>query len=84
MSKRLQAILGEALREIQRMARAKHITVVEWLRQALRAARRRKLARETDKKIAVIRAAMGHAFPSGDIEHVLSEIERGYLRETRR
>ena len=85
MSKRLQVLLDEAeLREIQRTARAQRMTVAEWVRQTLRAARRREPAGDTGKKIAVVRAATDHAFPSGDIEQVLSEIERGYLGEPRR
>src|SRR5438093_68744 len=42
MSKRLQVLLEESeLREIQRLARSQKLTVAEWVRQALRAARRR-------------------------------------------
>jgi len=85
MSKRLQVLLDDAeLREIQRTARAQRMTVAEWVRQTLRAARRREPAGDTGKKIAVVRAAAGHAFPSGDIEQVLAEIERGYPGEPRR
>ena len=41
MSKRLQVILaGEEMLEIQRIAQAKQITVAEWVRQTLRAARK--------------------------------------------
>jgi predicted 2-oxoglutarate/Fe(II)-dependent dioxygenase YbiX len=85
MSKRLQVLLDDAeLREIQRMARAQRMTVAEWVRQALRAARRREPLGDVDKKIAVVRAAARHAFPTGDIEQILSEIEWGYVGEPRR
>ena len=41
MSKRLQVILDdEELMEIQRIAELKQMTVAEWVRQTLRAARR--------------------------------------------
>ncbi len=41
MSKSLQVLLGEdELREIRRIARRNWTTVAEWVRQALRAARR--------------------------------------------
>jgi hypothetical protein len=80
MSKRLQVILGDAeLRDIQRAARARRMTVAEWVRQALRAARRREPAADAGKKLARLRAATRHQFPTADIEQVLEEIELGYL-----
>jgi len=80
MSKRLQVLLEEReLREIQRAARAQRVTVAEWVRQALRAARRRQTTVDPRKKIEAIRAAARHSFPVGDIEQMLAEIETGYL-----
>ena len=80
MSKRLQVLLEEReFREIQRMARQQHLTVAEWVRQALRAARRREPLGDADKKLAAIRRSARHSFPTGDIDQMLSEIERGYL-----
>jgi hypothetical protein len=58
------------------------MTVAEWVRQALRAARRRRAVGDPKKKIAAIRAAARHSFPTADIEQMLAEIERGYF-ETR-
>jgi hypothetical protein len=85
MSKRLQVLLGDAeVREIRRIARAQRMTVAEWVRQALRAARRREPAGDVGTKIAVVRAAARHTFPSGDIEQILGEIECGYAAESRR
>jgi predicted 2-oxoglutarate/Fe(II)-dependent dioxygenase YbiX len=85
MSKRLQVLLNEAeWREIQRAARAQRMTVAEWVRGALRAARRREPLGDTGKKLDVVRAAARHAFPSGDIQQMLAEIERGYLGESPR
>jgi hypothetical protein len=79
MSKRLQVLLDEAeLREIQRMARARRMTVAEWVRQALRSARHAEPIGNVDKKLASVRAAVRHAFPTGDIGQMLAEIERGY------
>lgn len=84
MSKRLQVLLDDAeLRAIQRTARAQRMTVAEWVRQALRAARRREPVGDVGTKIAVVRAAARHAFPSGDIAQILTEIERGYVAESR-
>jgi predicted 2-oxoglutarate/Fe(II)-dependent dioxygenase YbiX len=80
MSKRLQVLLEEReLREIQRAARAQRVTVAEWVRQALRAARRRQTTVDPRKKIEAIRAAARHSFPVGDIEQMLAEIETGHL-----
>jgi hypothetical protein len=84
MIKRLQVLLDDAeLREIQRAARARRMTVAEWVRQVLRVARRQESGGDTGTKIAVVRAAARHAFPSGDIQQVLGEIERGYVAESR-
>lgn len=85
MSKRLQVLVSEPeWREIQRLARAQRMTVAEWVRRALGAARRREPLADFDKKLAVVRAAARHAFPTAEIEQVLAEIERGYLGETGR
>lgn len=67
------------LREIQRAARLKRMTVAEWVRQALRAARRQEPGKDAEKKLGLIRAAARHTFPTGDIAQMLAEIERGYL-----
>jgi hypothetical protein len=84
MSKRLQVLLEEAeLREIQRIARSHRMTVAEWVRQALRAACRREPLGDAGKKLEVVRVASGHAFPTGDVDQILAEIERGYLGQSR-
>ena len=80
MSKRLQVLLDEAeLREIRMAARSRKMTVAEWVRQALSAARRRQPKGDARKKIEVVRAAARHAFPAGEVGQMLAEIERGYL-----
>jgi hypothetical protein len=79
MSKRLQVLLDEdELREIQRIARTRRMTVAEWVRQALRQAGESEPLREADRKLEAIRAAARHSFPTGDIDQMLAEIERGY------
>ncbi len=79
MSKRLQVILDDPeMREIQRIARRHRMTVAEWVRQALRAARRSEPTTDARKKLDIVRAAARQAFPTGDIEQVLDEIDRGY------
>jgi hypothetical protein len=64
-------------REIQRIARTRRMTVVEWVRQALRSAGQSKPLREASKKLEVVRAAARHSYPTGDIDQMLGEIEKG-------
>jgi hypothetical protein len=79
MSKRLQVLLSESeLRDIQRIARRQRLTVAEWVRQALRAARRREPGGDVAKKLDAVRAAARHTFPTADIDQMLAEVERGY------
>jgi hypothetical protein len=83
VTKRLQVLLEEAeLRDLQRLARARRMTTAEWVRQTLRAARRKEPLGDAGKKIEVIRAAARHSFPTGDIDDILRDIERGYLGGT--
>lgn len=80
MPKRLQVILQDPeYREIQRMARARRMSLAEWVRQALDLARRREPVADVGEKLEAIRAAAKHEFPTGDIEDMLAEIEQGYL-----
>jgi len=82
MSKRLQVLLDEPeFREVQRAAHSKRMTVAEWVRQVLRAARKREPEGDAAKKLEAVRAGARHAFPTGDIAQMLAEIERGYLGE---
>ena len=79
MAKRLQVILTDPeYREIQRVARSRHMSLAEWVRQALESARRQEPTGSMGKKLESIRMAAQHEFPAGDIEHMLAEIERGY------
>jgi len=80
MAKRLQVILQDPdYREIQKMARARHMTIAEWVRQALDFARRREPLGDAAKKLQVVRSAARNNFPTADIEQMLAEIEGGYL-----
>ena len=79
MAKRLQVIIRDPeYREIQRMARSRHMSIAEWVRQALDLARRREPITDVGKKLEIIRAAVRYDYPSGDIEDMLAEIESGY------
>jgi hypothetical protein len=78
MTKRLQLILRYSeYRQFQRTARAGHISIADWVRQALGLAPRRNRQRSVAKKLEAIRAAMRHAYPTGDIDSMLAEIEAG-------
>ncbi|HJW14796.1 MAG TPA: antitoxin [Thermoanaerobaculia bacterium] len=80
MSKRLQVLLEESeLREIRRSAKRQRMTVAEWVRQALRLARRNEPRSDAGKKLQVVRAAAEHSFPTADIGEMLDQIEQGYL-----
>jgi len=79
MSTRLQVILDDAeMADIRQSAKAQRLTVAEWVRQNLRAARQRLPASDSGRKIAVVRAAARHEFPTADIDLMLAETEAGY------
>jgi hypothetical protein len=84
MAKRLQVILRDPdYREIQRMARSRDMSIAEWVRQALELARRKEPVGSAGKKLDAIRAAARYAFPTGDIDQMLAEIEKGYTADPR-
>jgi hypothetical protein len=79
MSQRLQVLLDEAeFEEIRTIARRHRMTVAEWVRQALRLARRDEPTSDPQRKLAVVREAARGGYPTADIETMLTEIERGY------
>jgi hypothetical protein len=79
MTKRLQVIFQDPeYREIQRVARSRHMSIAEWVRQALELARREEPTQEFSKKLETIRAAAKYEFPVRDIDGMLEEIEQGY------
>jgi hypothetical protein len=79
MVKRLQVVLdARELAEIRRCARQQRMTTAEWVRQALRAARKAAPSGDAYKKLASIRAAAHYAFPAPDVDQLLREIQQGY------
>lgn len=79
MTKRLQVLLPDTeLRDFQRLAQRRHQTTAEWVRSALRAARDAQTGTSTAEKLAAVKLASEHAFPTADIDTMLAEIERGY------
>ena len=83
MAKRLQVILQDPeYREIQRAARARHMTIAEWVRQSLAQARREEPLGDLERKLAAVRAAAAYNGPTeGDVQDMLADIERGYLSD---
>jgi hypothetical protein len=78
MSNRMQVLLDEPeYRRVVRIARAKGMTVSGWVRHVLRQAAREEPTVDRGRKLAAIRAAAARSFPSGDIDEMLAEIERG-------
>lgn len=67
------------LTEIQAVARARRMTVAEWVRQALRRAREEEPMHEARSKLEAVRRAAEHSFPTADVDRMLAEVERGYL-----
>lgn len=79
MTKRLQVLFDDAeMREIQRAARRNRVTVAEWVRQAIRRARNEESRPASTEKLAALNRAMRHDFPTGEIDQLLADIERGY------
>ena len=80
MTKRLQVLLDDAeLRQIQRLAKDRRMTTAAWVRATLRAAVETETRADLPTKLAAIRRAATFEFPTGDIDQLLAEIERGYL-----
>ncbi|MGA7924955.1 MAG: hypothetical protein WCA20_03045, partial [Candidatus Sulfotelmatobacter sp.] len=65
-------------REIQRVARSRHMSIAEWVRQALALARRHEPVGSIGKKLEILQKAAQHDYPVGDIDGMLAEIEAGY------
>lgn len=83
MSIRLQVLLDEdEMAALKAAAKRQHTTVSEYVRRTLREARRAEPSRETAKKLAIVREAAGHAYPTADPEVMEEEIARGYRDES--
>ena len=78
MSKRLQVLLDDAERAVCEVARDQGMTLSEWVRGALREARRSEPRGDLEGKLRAVRHAARHGFPTADIDAMLGEIEHGY------
>jgi hypothetical protein len=78
MSQRLQVLLDEEeFAEIRRVAKRERMTVAEWVRQALRRARRNQAGGDPRRKLTVVRESARGRYPTADLPRMLEEIERG-------
>jgi hypothetical protein len=68
----------ERKKKNSRQPRRQRVTVAEWVRKALRDALRTHPWTDVRKKLGVVRRAVEHSFPAGDIDTMLGEIESGY------
>lgn len=59
-------------------AAARGVTVADWVREAIGAARRRESSADVDRKLDAIRAAVRHTGPTGQIERLTAEVDRSY------
>ena len=79
MSIRLQVVMDEAeVGEYRRLARRDGLTLSVWVRRMLRRVARNEASGSVDGKLAAIRAAARHDFPTADVDRMLHEIESGY------
>ena len=84
MSKRLQILMDEReLGHIRRLAAEQNRTVADFVREAVRVAARGTPATTPEKKRQTIAAAVGHRYPTADIDQMLREIEQGYESASR-
>lgn len=80
MSKRLQVAFDDTeYRDLVRAARKSGLTMSQWVREALRAARRLEPERDAGKKLSAVREAARHSYATADIDQMLAEIESGYI-----
>jgi hypothetical protein len=68
------------LDEIQAVAARNRLTVAEWVRRALREARQREPVADIKGRLTAVREAARLEFPTGDIDEMLADIEKGYAR----
>jgi hypothetical protein len=79
MTKRLQVLLeDDELASVQAAARVKRMTTAEWVRTSLRVSLDQERAADPSAKLEALAIASRHAFPTGDIDQMLTEIEIGY------
>jgi len=80
MSKRLQVLLDEReFDALRAAARRAGVTVSDYVREAIRAARGDEPSATAETKLQVVREAAAHAYPTADLDEMNAEIRAGYL-----
>ena len=62
---------------LRQVARRAGLTLSEWVRRALRAARDTQAGPSAPSKLEALERALGCNHPTGDIDEMLAEIDRG-------
>lgn len=82
MSKRLQVLLEpREYRGFQQIAKEAGLSLGEWVRQVLRSASDTRSTKSPEEKLKAIRRFSQYQAPTGDIEQMLAEIEKGRFGE---
>jgi hypothetical protein len=80
MSKRLQVLIEpKEYKTFQQLAKEVGLSLGEWVRQALRRVASTTSRKSAEQKLAHIHKYSQYNAPTGDIEQILAEIEKGYL-----
>lgn len=80
MSKRLQVILdAREYKSFQQIAKETGVSLGEWVRQVLRHTAEGISRKSSQSKLKAIAKSQRHHFPTGDINDILSDIERGRI-----
>ncbi len=78
MSTRLQIVMSETeVASLRQVARRAGLTLSEWARRALRAARNAQAVPSPASKLEALERALRCNHPTGDIDEMLADIERG-------
>ncbi len=78
MSTRLQVVMSEAeAASLRQVARRAGLTVSEWARRALRAARDAEAGPSRTTRLDALDRALACNHPTSDIQEMLADIERG-------
>lgn len=67
----------EEAERYRRCARAEGLTLSEWVRRALRRAGARRRGPSPERRLEALERALACGHPTGDIDDLLSDIERG-------
>ena len=78
MSKRLQVVISsDELKALRHAALREGLTLSEWARRVLRRAQQAQAGPTPDQKLRALDQALRCGHPTGDIDQMLSEVERG-------